>query len=182
MRRALHVAVLSAFTAIALTGCPGGAVGDRCEDDDCRDDLVCDPATLTCVELPSSTDAAPGTDATSSSTDAVPGSDSGSPGTDAVVGADGGGAVFTPCTKNGDCAPTWECQIPLCPMGATVGFCYDPSWNTFCGGLAGIACPAGGLTTCFYHGSCVDDAGGVCLTPAQQAAICAAQPTTWGCP
>jgi hypothetical protein len=168
MRNVLVMVAALAAAGVAGCQCAGGPGAD-CSGADCRDGLICDPGTRTCVKPGGGTDAAKGTDATSPGTDAVapgtdavaPGMDAVAPGTDAV--APGADAAPPPGT---DAAPG-TCGVPPTPSDPIS--CYQTcSSDTDCDWVDADCC-----CSCAMGGSSV--AINVAYTmewAARQAAMC----------
>ena len=98
------------------------------------------------------------------------------------VGHDAPSSLVTYCINDGDCATGATCNQSLCAhtTDPDQGFCTE-SGRAHCGGFAGLHCPASGQTVCLNQASCVADASGVCVSPAERDAICAHEPTLWSC-
>lgn len=152
-----------------------------CDDDsDCGTGALClgDSRGMGCVPvvcLPPMADGGPADAGTGSD---APTSPADAPGPT----ADAPPAGVTFCSASGDCSTGQECALSLCTgSGPDAGFCVDTGRPT-CGGFGGLSCPPGVYSVCLGQGSCIADAPGICVTPEEQTAICAMQPTLWSCP
>ena len=97
------------------------------------------------------------------------------------AGHDAPSSLVTYCINDGDCG-AGTCNQSHCAhtTDPDQGFCTE-SGRAHCGGFAGLSCPASGQTVCLDQGSCVADASGICVSPAERDAICAHEPTLWSC-
>jgi len=124
-----------------------------------------------------------GTPAIDAGTDAAILSDAGhDAATTPDVGHDASSSLVTYCINSGDCASGATCNQSLCAhtTDPDQGFCTEAG-RAHCGGFAGLSCPSSGQTVCLDQASCVADATGVCVSPAEHDAICAHEPTLWNC-
>jgi hypothetical protein len=92
--------------------------------------------------------------------------------------ADGG--VVTFCMGAGGCDSGEMCYQANITCGSEMGFCVSTEAET-CGGIAGLMCPSGQQCVMEDPTCGGADLTGVCVTPAERAAICAMQPDLWSC-
>ena len=160
--------LIAALTAAGAAGCScAGGPGADCTGADCRDGLLCDPGSRTCVKPMPGPDAANGSDATAPGSDATapPGSDATAPpGSDAAPppGSDASPGTcsvppaptdpvscFQTCSTDADCDWVNADCCCSCAMGGgsvAINVAYTMEWAAhqaaMCGSCMGIACGA----------------------------------------